>query len=375
MWPVGQVPVTRETPEVWVRHSTSDSRTCSAALRRGGASSAAAARALLAALALGCGNEPAVGIPVTDDELPTVAREVVPSGMKGSPTDPTVVDLSGVVSREALTSHVLAYGELSPIDQNTITTITNTVEAPCAPCEGHTLASCILEMPSGCENIPELIDRSVELIQKSSSPGVIRAGLVYTDVWVDIPPHDRPVDGTPGGMPLEVWVDPATGSVRAVVDTLDALDLRAVGITFRITSLRDDPVADAWAAAAIAAEAQGKLEAFFRTTRKWRDEQREHQGNLQLAVTMADLEVIAVELTQSGLDRARFDRDRTSEAVRARVAADRALAGTLGVRVAPSWFVDGYRLRGAQSAAAIQRVINLERPGHVRAHASGLSNE
>ena len=324
-----------------------------------------------------CGNEPAVGIPVDDEEVPTVTRDVVPTILHDSQAGkPNQVDLNDTVSKEELTAKVIAYGELSPIDQKVITTITNTVEAPCEPCAGQTLASCLLKMPDGCENLVELRERTLQMIHAGAPPAKIRAALVYTDSWVPLPsPGDRPTDGAEGGMPLEVWVDPATSSVRAVTDTLDDLDLRGVRITFRIAPLSDDPVHRAWAAAAIAAESQGKLEAFLRASRKWRDEQRAIQGSLQLALTVDDLEVIITALVADGLDKERFLRERESPAVLQRIEQDRALSSTVGVRVAPSWFVDGYRLRGAQSAGAIQRVINLERLSYVEESASGLKGD
>jgi len=324
-----------------------------------------------------CGNEPAVGIPVDDDDPHTVAREVVPNIVQGteSTKKPNEVDLNDIVTREALTAKVLVYGELTPLDQEVITTVTNTVEAPCEPCKGRTLASCIMEMPDGCENIQELLDRTVAMIQAGQPPTLIRRAVLYTDVWKPIPElDDRPTDGQPNGMPLEVWIDPATASVRSVVDTLDGLDLRGVKIIYRIVPLDDDPVAHAWAAAAIAAESQGSLEAFLRAAVQWRDEQRRIQGSHRVTVGTDDLDVIAISLDGNGFDRERFHRERESPAVTNRIQQDRALATTLGVRVSPSWFADGYRLRGAQSAAAIQRVINIERLGYVvNESKSGLS--
>jgi hypothetical protein len=334
---------------------------------------ALAVLAPVVALGSSCGNEPAVGIPVGEEE-PSGAREVMPTIVTGTPTGAfPVEEKRRVVPREELVSRVMAYGELTPLDQDNLTAIANTVDAPCAPCERRSLAACVVEMPDGCENLPELLDRTVLLTKAGVPPGKIREAVLYTDIWLPIPHDDRPVDGVKTGMPLDVWVDPATASVHAVTQTLDELDLRGVAITFRIAPLSDNPAHRAWSAAAIAAESQGKLEPFLRAIRTWREEQRAVQGSLHLEVTPADLEVLAAAMSSEGLDKSRFDADRTSVAVSERIDADVALANTLGVRVAPSWFADGYRLRGAQSAFAIQRVINLERPGHVHASQSGLT--
>jgi protein-disulfide isomerase len=314
-----------------------------------------------------CGQEPAVRIPVQEGATPQASRDVVPSiirGGKGSKTN--AVNLDGTVSREALTAKILPYAELSPLDQTVITTLTNTVEAPCEPCTGRTLASCLIEMPDRCENLTELLNRTVQMINSGAPPNDIRAAITYTDAWVPLPaPDGRSIDGDVDGVRVEVWVDPASSSVRAVTDTLDKLDLRSVGVLFRIVPMTKDPAHRAWAAAAIAAEAQGKLEVFLRAARTWRDEQRDVQGALTLTVKAADLDVVAVAIAGEGFDLDRFHRDRQSDVTSKRIDRDLVLAEQVGVRVVPSWFVDGYRLRGAQSAGAIQGVINLERIDHL----------
>lgn len=326
---------------------------------------------------VGCGNEPAVGIPV-DDEVQASTREVVPSIVRGAEGNaPKKVDLRDTVSREELTSKILAFGELTPLDQKVVTTVTNTVEAPCGPCEGRTFAACLVEMPEGCENLNELLDRTVQMVNSGATPSAIRGALVYTDIWMPLPAlsDDRPVEGERGAMPIEVWIDPATSSVRPVIDTLDQLDLRSAFVVFRIAPFSDDPAHTAWAAAAIAAESQGKLEVFLRAVRSWRDEQRDVQGKLDLDVTAADLDIVIRSLADTGIDPERFELERASPAVAQRIAQDRALSEKVGIRVAPSWFVDGYRLRGAQSAGAIQRVINVERIDYLQKSSAGNKEE
>ena len=65
-----------------------------------------------------------------------------------------------------------------------------------------------------------------------------------------------------------------------------------------------------------------------------------------------------------GVDLARLERDRAAPATAARIAEDRALAAQVGVRSLPTVFVNGYRLRGAQSALAVQRLLTLELLDH-----------
>jgi hypothetical protein len=324
--------------------------------------------------AAGCGNEPAVGIPVSDEVAPTVTRELSPPSLQGSPATLTQVNLKGVLSREELASRVLVFGELPPLDQETVTLLMNTIEAPCQPCEGRTLASCMAEMPTGCENMPVLIERSVDMLQNNASPNEVRAALTYSDVWLPLPTDDRRVDGSETGVRIEVWIDPASASIRPVIDTLDGLELSQTGVTFRIIPLDETADSRAWSAAAIAAENQGKLESFLRAVRVYRDEQRAQQGSMQVMLKSADIEMLAISLIDAGLDKERFDADRSSSNIFVRIDSDLVLAKEVEVRVAPSWFVDGYRLRGAQSDLAIQRVIDIQRKDHLSGRSKPTQN-
>jgi protein-disulfide isomerase len=63
---------------------------------------------------------------------------------------------------------------------------------------------------------------------------------------------------------------------------------------------------------------------------------------------------------QIGLDVARFNRDRKSHAVQARIDADRALASKLGVRGTPAFFVNGRALTGAQPFETFKSKIDAE---------------
>ena len=311
-----------------------------------------------------------MGIPVADEAPPTLAEPPVTRSLQGSPADMTRVKLKGVLSREELTARVLVFGELPPLDQEAVTLLMNTIEAPCEPCADRTLASCMAEMPTGCENIPSLVTRTVDMLEEGASPRDIRTALTYSDAWIPLPVDSRAVDGSAAGVRIEIWVDPSSASIRPVIDTLDGLDLTQTGVVFRIIPFDDTADSRAWSAAAIAAEKQGKLEPFLRAVRVFRDEQRSKQGSAQVVLTMADIDMLAVSLIDAGLDKDRFDTDRGSSEAFVRVDADIVLARTAGVRVAPSWFVDGYRLRGAQSARSIQHVIDVQRKDHLSGRAT-----
>lgn len=312
-------------------------------------------------LAVACSGAPPESPPQAANAAPTIPA-IEGHTVVHNPDDIHKVNLGDVVPREALTANIFAYGELNPIDQETITALANTVEAPCVPCEGRSFASCVMEMPPGCENLPELISRSVFLIQQATPPAQLRSALTYPDVWFPPVNDTRPIDGDASGIRIEVWIDPSEGSLQSVIDTLDGLDLRGTGMVFRyFPDAPDSTLRADWAAAAIAAEQQGRFEEFLRRVRVWRKEQRELQATTDIRVTSEDISTIALEMSADGLDLARFEADRAAPSTLSRIAEDAALAAPRGVRVTPTWFVDGYRLRGAQSANAIQRVIDMER--------------
>ncbi|HCH64279.1 MAG: hypothetical protein CL927_00365 [Deltaproteobacteria bacterium] len=318
-------------------------------------------------MCVSCSGEPAVGLPVDGDV--GAVREVLPTVVQEAPSGVfTQREVPQSVPMDDLMPLLPAYNGLTPVDKQNLTAVLNTVDAPCAPCEGTSFAACVVKSADGCENLSELIDRTVAMVNSGAPPTKVREAVLYTDVWLPVPPatDGRPIDGDSKGMPLDVWVDAATASVRTVTKTLDALNLETVAITFRVTSFSDNPVHHDWAVAAVAADQQGKIEAWLRATHAWRDEQRAVESGAEMKLSTEDIEVVAASLLADGLDIDQFNQVRASSAAKRRVDDDRALAKTLGIRVAPSWVVDGYRLRGAQSVFAIQRVIDLERESYVR---------
>ena len=153
---------------------------------------------------------------LVDDEPATRDGATVVRGSTGAFPEQTTPK---AILVDQLMPHIPEYADLNPIDKDNLTAILNTVDAPCVPCESRPFAECIVEKPAGCENLAELIDRTVELVHAGVPPGRVREAVLYTDVWVPVSESGRPVDGDPTGMPLNVWVDPATASVRAVSRT------------------------------------------------------------------------------------------------------------------------------------------------------------
>jgi len=119
-----------------------------------------------------------------------------------------------------------------------------------------------------------------------------------------------------------------------------------VNLVYKHLPLRIHPEAQPAAAAAEAAGLQGR---FWEMHDKIFANQRE----------LSDAKYVewAREL---GLDVERFERDRKSEAVRARIAKDEQEAERFGVSGTPAFFINGRFLSGAQPFEAFQRVIDEE---------------
>lgn len=320
----------------------------------------------LVALVAGCSND-----------APTVAArpvstEVTPTAEGGNTTpEPLLVPTGGMVaspvqgaavSREALVGAVVELGALSPFDQEMVTTVLNVVPAPCAACDQTSIARCALSMPAECERLPSLVQRAVRVAAEGTTRDRLESVVSYPDLWVKIPDQGRKVDPPDRGpIVLDVWLDPSGPMLGATVGTIDQLDLTHGGIVFRYLTVPGDALSEDIAKATMAVQDQGQIEAFLRALLAWRDAHRAVGGGGG-ELTLEALAEVVVSLP--GLDLAAYEAARSGEAIAARLAEDRALAARLEVRSAPSFFVNGYRLRGAQSAASLNRLISLELLDH-----------
>jgi len=330
-------------------------RPCSAA---GGSALAA-----LVAVAVGC-NEPAVGFPIEDAPPPAPSSPSAVVVEQAPAPGQVAVELGAPVEVAALAGAWLPFSDLSPPDRQVLASVFNLTPAPCEPCGGRSVAACLVELPpAGCENIPALAERARRLALQGQPPDAVQAAISYGDAWVPVPALDRPADGPAGApVPVHLWMDPHSPALGAVIGALDQLQLNGVRITFHFGS-GDGADAGPVLAGAAAARAQGRLEAFLRELVVWRAERRK-EGDA--APTGADgVAAVAARLSARGqLDLDRWDRDQAGAATAALLAEDAAVGAAVGVRSYPTWFVGGYRLRGAQSSFALQRAIDLALDDH-----------
>ncbi len=328
------------------------------------------ALSLLLALLLACGGDP----PPAD---PEAAAAPVPAGPQATPTVPTVpvpenpevgvVIMPGaeLVYPDPMTVAELEAGYpaallLTPPDKKLLVAVLNSVPAPCGPCEGQSLGRCAVQPAPRCENVPGLVARAQALLQRGEAPMRVRETILYSDIWVPLPDNRKPWPTTTGPVRVEVWLDPASAFLTPAVEVLRRLPLDRANIVTRFLVDPNNPSGAEVAKGAIAAEAQGMGLEFLLQARLWREGQREVLRRGGDPFGQGATAALGGALVDKGLDLNRWNADRASDAAVQRIQQDAQLAEDAGVRAVPTWFVDGYRLRGAQSDLAVSRLIALQ---------------
>ncbi|MEL6346898.1 MAG: hypothetical protein AAFV53_27545 [Myxococcota bacterium] len=190
----------------------------------------------------------------------------------------------------------------------------NLVPAPCEPCwdDETTLGACAVQQLQGCENIATLVRRAIGIGEALKDPTVeyrrIIEALSYADVWI---PDDTAVH-TPAVVDVEVWIDPDDPGAAKTLDRI--AELRAAetpAVMFHIRAFGEGDAAKTLAGAA-------DKDAWLRGYVSGKD-----AGGVAGSL---DLDVIR----------------------------------TKKVRNTPTWFIEGYRLRGLQSVRSITHLIEKE---------------
>lgn len=238
-----------------------------------------------------------------------------------------------------------AFPEVARLDadrQQLVAGYASLATAPCEPCAGQGIAHCAVDPPAGCENLPGLVRRLARMAAAGVPTQVMNDAVSYGDFWM---PHavDRatwPEAGRP--LVVELWVDLEAPMLDRSLRTLDGLDHAKVGLVFRASATGEPALAHA----AAAADLQGAWVRFA-------------QAYAALPPEAEDAPLAAAQATP-GLDLDRWQQDRQSPEVQQRVSQDAQLGTELGVRASPTWFVQGYRLRGAQDPRNVQRLVAQE---------------
>ncbi|MFT5682088.1 MAG: hypothetical protein ACI8RZ_003006 [Myxococcota bacterium] len=263
----------------------------------------------------------------TNTPSPPQSTPAVPDGPvhvqlgQGSPVE-------NPISSEQLVAVYPDLALLEELPRLAVVGVMNLVPALCEPCE-DSLAVCAMAPPTGCENVPVLVARAVRVAAEGGDPNVIRAAVSYADVWV--------ADATraeSGAVDVEVWIDASSPSTSETLARLAAVS-EAVG---------DVPI-------------QWHLRVF------WDDEVEEELPGA-LALLAAEEQSAGLAFLKAGgeapgviPDAAIFHARQGEAALTERLKAEQAVARSKGVRSTPTWFVEGYRLRGLQGEQTITNTI------------------
>lgn len=215
------------------------------------------------------------------------------------------------------------YPDLSLLDempQAAVVGVLNLVSAPCEPC-ADSLAVCALTPPVGCENVPVLVDRAAAVAAQGGDPNAIRDAVTYNDAW--IPDETRAVTGS---VDVEVWIDPSAPTTPMALARMR-----------EVTA------------------ALGEVPARFHLRVLW-DEDEEDELPAALALLSAVEQSAGLAFLA---DPAGAEPVKDAAGLAERLRAEQMIARSKGVRSAPTWFVEGYRLRGLQGEQNISHFIKL----------------
>ena len=256
------------------------------------------------------------------------------------------------VGSKVLLDQIVDLGDLSADAQEHVVGALNLVPAPCCACwERSSIAQCLLLQPAGCENLAGLSARAVRLAAAGMRGPELRMALSYGDYW--IAPEGEQLEGN-GAVSVEMWIDPSHAGFGFAWEQLQAIKKSppadaSLQIQLRYISVDRDN-SGPWSAGALAAAEQDGEALFLDAHAQVVTEGIEPGERLeQVLLTAASL----------GLDTQRWRAARTAPSIQERLEADRVRALTSGVRSTPTWFIDGYRLRGSQSKPAVLRLISL----------------
>jgi hypothetical protein len=261
-------------------------------------------------------------------KIPELAR---PDGrLPLTPTEYSAADLP-----------VKGLAELPPEAQLVALGVLNLSTGPCEPCqqEGLSLAECL--RGGQCPIAAPVAERAVGLAALGWPVDRIQLRVELPDAWLPVPTPGAPMVGSPQA-PVRALVfidlDDPTICAEAMTrwQTLSERSDGGLGVTYTVLPKAADDVDALYGAVA------ARLGAFPSFA----------QARCALGESA---EVAAKRLTLTGVN----DTDR------AQVAETLKLAASLGVRAAPTAFVNGYRARGHQGELALARLIDAELTEHI----------
>ena len=240
------------------------------------------------------------------------------------------------VTTEQLVSVFPRLSDLPPMASQQIVAAFNLVASPCSECQGLSIAGCSIK-PSvgtkGCPVLLRLFDRVYRYNENSprSTSDIIEV-VTHTDVWSAIPIQKE------NFVAVEVWFAPDSKALKKTLQLVFEIDNAFV--RFRPT-LNDS---------------EGVGRRFSDLGWVQFNDQVGHKMSEIVIQNPIKWDTLFQELSNlSTKESAIWLNDKALRVIQQ----NGRLTSKLGVRSTPTWFIDGFRLRGLQSIDQIQRVIDL----------------
>ncbi len=247
---------------------------------------------------------------------------------------------------------IAGLADLPPQRRDDVVSVFNTIVGPCEPCveTGQSFATCLKDRPT-CWNMPVLAGRAIRLAREGKDRGTISDALTFERPWTRVEPMASPSEG-PEDAPVTIveFTDFQCPYCARAQKTLAEIRARygdQVRFVYKAYPLGTHRFARPAALAAVAAHDQGR---FWEYKRLLFERQKEliHEGTL---------EEIAKEV---GLDVPRWKKSMDEGLTSGKVTLDVQQAERLGVHSTPTFFVNGYRVKGARPLESFTRIIEAE---------------
>ncbi len=232
----------------------------------------------------------------------------------------------------------------------------NNIAGSCVPCldQQYSMGKCLERAPklldkSMCANMPTLAKRVVRLAKQEASPDELRTAAEFTQPWIPLDPGKSPSLGK-ADAPITIieysdYQCPYCKKAQPHMKAVEAKYGDKVRVVFMNQPLAMHKMARPAAVAAMAADKQGKF---------W-----EYHDALFASEGLDEARLVAIA-KEIGLNMGKWETDRKSTEVDAAVAADVARAEKYKITSTPTFFVNGYKVKGAQPPDVFSRIIDAE---------------
>jgi protein-disulfide isomerase len=232
----------------------------------------------------------------------------------------------------------------------------NNIVGSCVPCmdQQYSFGKCLERAPklldkSMCANLPALSKRLVRLAREERSPDELRAGLEFSQPWLPIDPGSAPSKGKADApITLVEYSDFQCPYCKKAQPNIKALEEKygdRLRVVFMNQPLAMHQMARPAAVAALAADRQGKF---------W-----EYHDALFASQGLDEDRLVAIA-KEIGLNVSKWESDRKSTEVDAAIRADVQRAEKWKITSTPTFFVNGYKVKGAQPPEFFERIIEAE---------------